>query len=205
MVRHCFSDKDEKSRFYAGWSTVLLGADYGVAQLQSVAEGKSVYAQKACELAVKKMEHDDALHWLNELRQTPSSIGVAINGFGALGDPQAIPKLIEMMQAPELARPAGEAFSMITGVDIAAEDLDTDPPEIFNAGPTDDPEEEDVEMDPDEDLPWPDTELINAWWHNNHKSFQNGKRYLTGRPISSQTCMHVLINGFQRQRMAAAI
>ena len=56
------------------------------------------------------------------------------------------------MEVPELARVAGEAFTMITGVDIAYEDLEGEWPEDFEAGPTESPEDEDVEMDPDEDL-----------------------------------------------------
>ncbi len=200
-----FKDKDEKCRFYAAWSAVLLGNNAGIDRLKRIVEAQSVYDQRACELAVRKMDHGHAVQWLNELGRHSLSIRLAIKGYGALGDPQAIPRLIEMMQVPELARPAGEAFSMITGVDIAYEDLETDVPEDFQAGPTEDPEDEDVEMDPDEDLPWPDPELLGAWWHANQKSFQSGNRYLAGHAISSENCMHVLINGFQRPRMAAAM
>lgn len=205
MVIGCVNEKDEKCRFYAAWSATLLGDNAGIDRLKRIAEAQSVYAQRACELAVRKMDHGHALQWLNELGRHSSSTRLAINGYGALGDPQAIAWLIEMMQVPELARPAGEAFSMITGVDIASEDLETDAPEDFQAGPTENPEDEDVEMDPDEDLPWPDPELIGAWWHDNQKTFQNGNRYLLGNTISSENCMHVLINGFQRQRAAAAM
>lgn len=205
MVIDCIDEKDEECRFYAAWSATLLGDKAGIDRLKRIAEDKSVYDQRACELAVRKMDHGRALQWLNELGRHSASIRLAINGYGALGDPQAIPWLIEMMQVPELARPAGEAFSMITGVDIAYEDLETDAPEDFQAGPTENPEDEDVEMDPDEDLPWPDHELIGAWWHDHQKTFQNGNRYLLGGTLSSENCMHVLINGFQRQRMAAAM
>ena len=38
---------------------------------------------------------------------------------GAFADPEAIPFLIDQMKVPELARVAGESFSMITGADIA--------------------------------------------------------------------------------------
>jgi len=205
MVVDSFDDEDEKCRFYAAWSAVLLGSNAGINPLKRVLEAQSVYDQRACELAVRKMENGEAVQWLDELGRHSSSIRLAINGYGALGHPLAIPRLIEMMQTSELARPAGEAFSMITGVDIAYADLDTDRPEDFHAGPTEDPEDEDVEMDPDEDLPWPDPELIGAWWYKNQISFQSGKRYLAGHPISSENCLHVLRNGFQRQRIAAAL
>jgi hypothetical protein len=44
------------------------------------------------------------------------------------------------MATPEVARAAGAALSMITGVDLAAEKLKTRPPEGFHAGPSDDPD-----------------------------------------------------------------
>jgi len=60
-------------------------------------------------------------------------------------------------------------------------------------------------MDPDEDLPWPEPDLIAEWWNKNKGSFQNGTRYLLGKPISEGQCQHVLRQGYQRQRAAAAI
>jgi uncharacterized protein (TIGR02270 family) len=124
---------------------------------------------------------------------------------GVSGDPYFIPHIIKAMEIVELARIAGEAFSMITGVDIAYEDLEGEWPEGFDAGPTENPEDEDVELDADEDLPWPDPELITQWWQTNKARFVKGARYLCGEPISQQQCINVLIQGFQRQRIAAAL
>ena len=140
-----------------------------------------------------------------KFRPKSDKIRLAIKGFGALGDSAVITSLIKAMQMPGLARLAGEAFSMITGVDIAYEDLEGEWPEGFEAGPTENPEDEDVEMDPDEDLPWPDPDLIHQWWGKNKKNFQNGTRYLCGKLISKEQCLHVLRYGYQRQRAAAAI
>jgi uncharacterized protein (TIGR02270 family) len=122
-----------------------------------------------------------------------------------IGDPVLIPWLIEQMKAPELARVAGESFTMITGVDIAYEDLEGEWPEGFEAGPTENSEDENVEMDPDEDLPWPDPELILKWWGQNKGRFHNGTRYLLGQPITLEYLQQVLRTGLQRQRAAAAI
>ena len=60
------------------------------------------------------------------------------------------------MADPALARVAGEALAMITGLDLAYLDLDGEPPAGFEAGPTDDPADPSVAMDEDEHLPWPD-------------------------------------------------
>jgi len=117
----------------------------------------------------------------------------------------AIPWLIEKMQEPELARVAGEALSMITGVDLAYDDLETDWPEGFEAGPTENPEDEDVAMDADEDLPWPAHDLLTGWWAEHQHEYAVGTRYLCGRPISRETCLDILKTGTQRQRRGAAL
>ncbi len=128
-----------------------------------------------------------------------------MTGAGALGDPVSIPWLLQLMEVPELARPAGEAFSLITGVDLAYADLEGQWPAGFSAGPTEEPEDEEVAMDPDEDLPWPAPELIARWWDAHQGEFRNGVRYLAGKPLSREHLQQVLRTGLQRQRAAAAI
>src|SRR4029079_18718330 len=100
-------------------------------------------------------------------------------------------------------RIAGESFTTITGVDLAYDDLETDRPEGFESGPTEDPADENVEMDADETLPWPDPQLIQKWWQSNRHAYQPGTRYLLGKPITVDWCKQVLRNGYQRQRGAA--
>jgi uncharacterized protein (TIGR02270 family) len=108
------------------------------------------------------------------------------------------------MEIPAYARVAGEAFSMITGIDLAYEDLEGEPPEGFEAGPSEDPADKDVGADPDEDLAWPDPGKVQQWWDGRKRSFVSGVRYLCGKPISVETCEYVLRYGYQRQRTAAA-
>lgn len=204
-VQSHFVETDNKCLFYAAWSAALLGDTSSVGILRRIAESNSPYAQKAGDLAVRLMMLSEAHSWLKTLSNMPDQQCLAINGYGALGDPEAIPLLMEYMVVPELARPAGEAFSMITGVDIAYEDLEGEWPDGFEAGPTEEPEDEEVEMDPDEDLPWPAPELIRNWWHQHKSEFKNGSRYLLGKPISKDSLQHGLVHGFQRQRASAAI
>jgi uncharacterized protein (TIGR02270 family) len=78
-------------------------------------------------------------------------------------------------------------------------------PEGFEAGPDDDPEDEDVEMGPDESLPWPNPEGICDWWRDNQANFQSGMRYLIGQPIKTAWLLLVLRIGYRRQRAAAAM
>jgi uncharacterized protein (TIGR02270 family) len=125
--------------------------------------------------------------------------------MGMIGDPASVPWIINQMHIAEIARGAGEAFTMITGVDLAYNDLDISPPEGFEAGPSERPEDEDVAVDADEDLPWPDRRQVERWWDSNKHRFTPGQRYLVGKPISIEQCEAVLCSGFQRQRIAAAL
>ncbi len=199
-------DEDNKNcRFSAAWTAAILGEASAVPILRSIAESEQSHAENACCMAVRLMHLSDAHVWLQELSKNPNLQRLSVTGYGVIGDPMSIPWLIRMMAVPDLARVAGESFTMITGVDLAYEDLEGEWPEGFEAGPTESPEDEDVEMDPDEDLPWPEPELISGWWSKNKGAFRNGTRYLLGQPISHEHLQQVLRNGYQCQRAAAAI
>ena len=109
------------------------------------------------------------------------------------------------MSNPKLARVVGEAFTSITGADWGEEQLEGEKPEGFEAGPTDNPEDEEVAMDPDEDLPWPNLERIKKWWDRNKSRFSTGARYLGGKPITKDSLQQLLRTGMQRQRLAAVL
>ncbi len=94
---------------------------------------------------------------------------------------------------------------MITGVDLAYEDLERDRPDDLKSVPNDTPEDETVDLEPDEFLPWPAKELVAAWWDKNKSRFISGQRYLCGEPISKESCEEILKSGFQRQRASAAM
>ena len=160
---------------------------------------------RALQLAPRVMQPQDAQAWLHELANSQRFVRHAVVGSGVAGLPTAVPWLIEQMHVPELARVAGEALTMITGVDIAGEGLETEWPLGFHAGPTEDPDDENVEMDPDENLPWPDPEAVARWWHAQRGQFQPGVRYLAGKPITDDWLQQVLRQGYQRQRAAAAL
>jgi uncharacterized protein (TIGR02270 family) len=205
LIKDHLNEEDENCRFSAAWSAAILGDLSAVPVLHNIAEGEERHVEKACSMALRLMHLSDAHVWVQELSKHSNLQRLAVTGYGVIGDPMSVPWLIQMMEVPELARIASEAFTMITGVDIAYEDLEGEWPEGFEAGPTESPEDEDVEMDPDEDLPWPEPELIHEWWSKNKGSFQNGTRYLLGKPISPEHLQHVLRHGFQRQRASAAI
>jgi uncharacterized protein (TIGR02270 family) len=205
VLQHQFQSDNTACRFWAAWSSVLLGDSAALEILKAFATKELALRERAIQLIFRVMDNKQAQSDLTEHANQSGGLRHAVIAAGVAGDPGRIPWLIDLMSQPEQARVAGEAFSMITGVDIAYEDLEGEWPEGFEAGPTENPEDEDVEMDPDEDLPWPNPELISDWWNKNKGNFKNGTRYLVGKPIIEEHCQYVLRYGYQRQRAAAAL
>lgn len=203
-LRDAFDDADDDARFWAVWSAVLLGDRSASERLRAYAQLATSFAGRAIQLAPRTMHPGDARDWLKRMAQHAETRRLALIGCGVVGDPVYVPVLISQMSVPELARVAGEAFSMITGVDLAYEDLEGEAPDGFEAGPSESPEDDDVEMDADENLPWPDKALVERWWSANAARFGAGRRYLCGAPIDEAGCLRVLREGRQRQRIAAA-
>ncbi|HYK90334.1 MAG TPA: TIGR02270 family protein [Acidobacteriota bacterium] len=205
-VKKYFADQDDLCRFSAAWSAALLAPDpNALTILKSTAESSLPYRERALQLAIRRLDVSAAGAWQKKLAQNAKLIRIAITAAGAAGDPVHVPWLIEQMKEQKVTRIAGEGFTMITGMDLALRDLERKPPEDFEAGPTENPEDEDVEMDPDEHLPWPDAALIAKWWGVHQGEFQKGKRYLLGKPIAPDWMQEVLRIGKQRQRAAAAL
>jgi uncharacterized protein (TIGR02270 family) len=197
--------EDENVRYWAAWSGALLGEPSAVPVLQGLAVAGKSRAEPTCAMALRRLSPTEGYAWVKDLAKQPETQRMAVIGAGVVGDPVQIPWLMEQMTIPEFARVAGESFTMITGIDLAYDDLEQDKPEGFEAGPTESPEDENVEMDPDEDLPWPYPQLVEKWWNQNKWRFTNGTRYLCGQPMTIDTLNQVLRTGKQRQRIAVAI
>jgi len=197
---------DESCRFWAAWSNALLsGGSEALRVLQRFILVSGSYRERAVKILFRRLDIGSGHEWQQQLAGNTESMRMAVLAAGVIGDPGLIPWLIEQMKVPILARVAGEAFTMITGVDLAYEDLNCNKPEGFESGPTEDPADDNVEMDPDEKLPWPDSALITSWWDKHENEFQSGTRYLLGKPITIDWMRSVLRIGTQRQRAAAAM
>ncbi|KYF79382.1 hypothetical protein BE18_18520 [Sorangium cellulosum] len=116
-----------------------------------------------------------------------------------------MPWLLEVAGDPALARLSGQAISLITGLDLAAEQLAQRAPSGLRAGPTDDPSDHDVAMDPDGDLPFPDVAGVSAWWRRRAAEYRPGTRYLLGRAMTREGLEQALREGHQIARGAAAV
>ena len=127
-----------------------------------------------------------------------------VRACGLLGDAQLVPWLIDLMGDDRLARLAGESFSLITGADLAALDLERKQPQEGTGGPSDDPEEADVALDDDESLPWPEQSLVQRWWRSRADKMPTGQRLFLGQAPSIECARRAVREGFQRQRITAA-
>ena len=131
-----------------------------------------------------------------------------IRALGLLGDPRFVPWLIERMAEPKLARLAGEAFCWITGADLARMDLETLQAPPLPEHPSDDPNDDDVSLDEDDSLPWPDAAKVQAWWARQtsmHAAAAAGQRLFEGEAPSVAAAQRVLREGQQRRRARAAL
>ena len=205
-VRDRVADSDLDVRFAAAWTVARLSGDpRAVAELQTIALTESRHRQRSATLVVRRLDPAAARRWVEMLWLIPGCERVAIQASGALGDPALVPRLLEQFTVAPLARLVGEALGHITGARLAEDKLDGPSPKEFEVGPTDDPEDALVDLDPDDGLDWPDPEKVRKWWTTNRDRFPNGARHICGRRITPENLMTILQDGYQRQRAAAAL
>lgn len=199
------ADDDLEVHFWAAWSAALLG-DRHVALdcLTERALSPGAHQNRSFRLAVQAMTTSASHQVLQRLAADPKNLRWLIQGSGIAGDPAYVPWLVKQTAEPHTARLAGEALSLITGLDLGAQALDRPAPADFESGPNDDPDDPNVDMDPDDGLPWPDPHKVEKWCAANRHRFQEGQRYFMGAPVTWEHCVDVLRHGYQRQRVLAA-
>jgi uncharacterized protein (TIGR02270 family) len=208
LIAECetaLADQDPACRFWAASSAALLGdRREAIVALKAISMLAGPFRGRALELVLQAASAPETGNLLKELMQEPENIRLVIHGAGVAGDPHLVPWLIDQIGHPELTRLAGESFTLITGADLAALDLERKPPEDFEPGPNDNPDDPDVSPDADDSLPWPDVQKIKEWWAANASRFQKDTPYFIGAPMTREHCIDVLKNGYQRQRILAA-
>ncbi|MEN2394302.1 TIGR02270 family protein [Pseudomonas halotolerans] len=192
------------TRFWANWATAQMGDAQALEPLRQFAEQPGEFQYRALCVLLAWQEREPSIAWIRQWVQDPRDRRIGIQALGLLGDPVCVPWLIQQMSDLPYARVAGEAFSLITGADLALLDLELQALPVFDAGPNDNPEDPNVAMDPDENLPWPDPQAIERWWQANSGHFPAGTRYMLGLAHSEHSFQQALIHGQQRQRIAAA-
>jgi uncharacterized protein (TIGR02270 family) len=204
-VAAAIDDTGSEPAFWAAWSALLLGERArSVPALEAVAEADHPRRWIALEVVSRGSPLEHSTQWVRRLSGDPMQRRLVTVAVGHIGDPAAVPWLIARMSDPKLARVAGESFSMITGVDLAYEGLDRKRPADVPEAPSDDPLDENVALDEDEGLAWPDPELLAESLRQRAGRFPGGIRHLLGRKIDIQGADGLWAVAFQRQRRAAA-
>ncbi len=180
-------------------STGRLDAALEAELCQSVVDASNNF-YRCLQLLMHRTEPKLAGEFIRRWFSDPKTKRAAITASGLLGDPALVPWLLDQFKSPPLARLAGEALTMITGLAIEQRPYEGEWPEGFSAGPNEDPNDDNVAFDPDENLPWPNRPIIADWWTKRRDGFAPGTRYLRGRPLDDEKWLaEVLRNGYQRQ------
>jgi uncharacterized protein (TIGR02270 family) len=204
-IREELGSEGEELRFAAAWSGALLGDPAATPVLWEIARAAGPRSAAALSMAVRRADLKTAAAWIEALAGSDEGRRTALLGAGALGDPAHVPRILELMEDPALARVAAESFSLITGADIEQDKLRGPRPADLPETPSDDPDDEDVALDPDENLPWPDVDRVRAHWSRVSPKVPPHARYFLGRPITAAWLEQVLREERQRRRAAAAI
>jgi len=210
-AREQVTGDDRACRAAAAWSMArLVGRDRSlepnvIMALRDAVENACEGSDRCLRALVCRVEPWAARELIHTWSIATSTARSAMTAAGLLGDPELMVWLIDRLDTPPLARLAGEAITMITGLALDERPFEGEWPEGFLAGPTEDPEDENVAMDPDENLPWPSRQAVADWWAKHCGDFTPGSRYLLGRPITEACLEEVLRHGYQRQRAAAAL
>jgi uncharacterized protein (TIGR02270 family) len=220
-LRAALDDEDATCRFWGAWSAVRFGDEAGIPVLGRFAADGGALAKPACDIALRALAPDRAVRAHARLVSMASNKRLGVLAAGIIGDPTLADWLLNEMESPSLARPAGAALCLMTGRDLRRDDLDADRPadaEVAEVIPATASESDRAERQAapeletyaladeiDDDLAWPDTRRFREWWDQNRRAFVHGVRYLAGVPIRPAELTNVLRTGNQQQRAAAAL
>jgi len=203
MVTPLLDDENEDIAFAACWTETRFGNQTALAKLERFITHPQ-YGDLSLQYVVMQNDIHKVTGILRKMFADKSTKRLSIMGLGYVGKANSIPSLITMMDAPETARVSGEAFSLLTGINLTANNLSREDPVKLDAEPLDSADDDNVEMDPDQDLPWPDAEKIKQWWSQNQQNYYADKRYIGGRELSIGSLKQMLKQANQRQRLFAS-
>lgn len=205
QLRKELRSPDLGCRFTAAWSLARMSSDAAaLAELHTIALAESTYRIPALNILVRRLEPGAVRKLIGMLSKIPGAERLVLFTMGVWGDPVDVPYLLEKMTVTPHARIAAESFSFITGLNLTDSNFDASTPADHEAVPNEDPLDDRVELDPDDNLPWPLVDKVQDWWNKNRSRFQPGTRYLVGELLNEARCKQILDEGFQRQRAYAA-
>ena len=200
LLLRSLRSRHEEHRFWAAWSAVLLG------NRQAALETLKGFAlvptplrqQQALQLILRVSDRQDVDRWIRLVARHNHPLHSAMIGAGAYHNTSWVPWLIESMGFPERAGFAGEAFTLLAGVDLIDEGLMR--PRVIH--PSESQLFGSMEL---AQLLIPDPKAVRAWWTANQNRYLKDARYLCGQEITLENCTRILKTGRQYQRAIAAL
>ncbi len=202
FLHQAHANDNEDVRFWAAWSQVMLGDKTALDTLAGFTQN-TAYQNTASDVLVRAADAPQSKRFISQLAKDPASHRQAIKACAALGDPQSIDWLIGIMAQTPLAKLAGEAFEHITGIHIEHHNLHIDADAVESLG-LENIDDEDLALDEDENLLWPNVEKIKAVWQQQRHQYTQGQRYFYGAALSQASLEKHIQNSTQRRRHWAA-
>lgn len=203
-VNSATDSDDQGVIFWASRSALLIGNRAAVNQLKPIVLTKGPYQQRAIDIVFRALPVAHAREWISELSKDDAQVRRVIQAIGVLGDPSPINWLLVKMNEPLLVRIAGEAFSLITGIDLKDNDLTDEWASRGEQSPDNEYDLEDIHLS-DEKLPWPDAEKVTVKWRQHEGAFVAGQRFFLGKLIVTEHLKVILATGCQPHRSSAAL
>ena len=158
--------------------------------------------QWLAEWYLSAIPHDDACCVVRRWREE-AVVPLFLLGCRVVADAQFLEDVIPWLDHPEWARPAGEVVTHITGLRFSAPPLEGEPPADWEGGPNDDPDDDDVALDPYDNLPWPNRAAVTD--AVSQPQLPVGQPLILGRSCDAETLHDVWARGQQRERRHASI
>ncbi len=196
--------EDQDVKFWAIWSAILLGQHQQVTQLEPFVLNANPNQLHAINIAFRVLPIETAREWISKLSNDQTQTRIVIQATGILGDPHAVNWLILKMKEIANSRLAAQSFTYITGLNLIENNL-TGEDHKHLMEQNNNLEEDDINLDEDENLSWPDYDKVSALWMNSGSRFITGQRYFLGQNISEQHLQHTIYHGNLRQKHAAAL
>lgn len=208
IVQTLLTHKNGAVRFQAAYTGCLLGFETALIVLKEFCFDETPNLKIAISLLYNVVNASEMSDAVTQIQKSTFSPRIKAYNIAMAGLPDNIPILMEWLKDPEYAPIAGEAFSFITGVDIEEDDLSIIDVELCESqeAPLAQKRKKDRWTEGyEEDLPWPDPDLVSMWWRANQHNFQNGTRYLAGKTLTEDNLQTILKDGTQTQRIAASL
>lgn len=193
--------EDPAISFHALAGLVLAKETSRVSELRALALQPGPCQLQAADLVARLLPSADVQTLITQLVQQ-QHVASALAAAAACGDAMYLPWLTELMQFPEWARPAGMAFTTITGLDLLAAGLCSGDPRGADAAM----QKDTIDPSFEPGCPWPDVKALQAMLKaGKFAHLLPGERYIAGQLLADGLLASVLQTGNQAQRRGAAL